>query len=165
MPGGRPRKPTAQKKLEGTFRKDRALANELAPPPGVPEPPKWLDKVARAEWARIVPQLTELGVLTRLDGQALEGYCVAYSNWVAAHLHVKKHGKRVKGPFGMEPNQNVKDEKDWSDKKRVLGADLGLNPTARSKVKAPERSPAKLAIEDTPIFGAGLRALPGGAGG
>ncbi len=147
---GPPPKPSAQKKLEGTYRKDRAVGGgELTPPPAVPDCPKWLNKIARAEWDRVVPQLVELTVLTGLDGSALEGYCVAYANWVAAHLDVEKRGKKVKGQFGMEANPSVKDEKDWSDKRRVLAAELGLSPSARSRVKVPERSPT---VDDSEAF-------------
>src|SRR5712664_3193365 len=69
------KKPTALKVLHGTFRKDRAVHNELAPTPGAPVCPPWLNKLAKAEWARIVPELAAAGVLSMVDGAALEGYC------------------------------------------------------------------------------------------
>lgn len=166
MPGGRPRKPTEQKRREGTLRKDRSLENELTPPPGVPVAPKWLDKEARVEWDRVVPQLAALGVLTGLDGGALERYCVAHSNWIRAQRAVQKEGTVIKTPFGPQKNPNVKIALDERAAARLLATELGLSPSSRSRVKAPEKPPAKdTAAEETPIFGMGLRAIPGGGSG
>ncbi len=139
---GPPPKPSAQKKLEGTYRKDRAAGgNELAPPPGVPVAPKWLDKEAKAEWARVVPQLVELAVLTGLDGGALERYCVAHSNWIRAQLDVQKKGQVIKTPFGPQKNPSLKIALEERAAARQLAGELGLSPSARSRVKVPEKPP------------------------
>lgn len=141
---GPPPKPKAQKKLEGTYRKDRdGGGDSLAPPPGVPVRPKWLEKEACAEWDRVVPQLVELNVLTGLDGGALERYCVAYSNWVRAQRDVQKNGLVLKTPFGPQKNPNVKIAQDERAAARLLAGELGLSPSARTRVKTPERPPAE----------------------
>lgn len=140
---GPPPKPTKLKKLEGTYRKDRDIGGELAPPPGTPTIPKWLDEEAKAEWARIVPQLVELGVLTGLDGGALERYCVAHSNWVRAQLDVQKKGAVLKTPFGPQKNPNVKIALEERAAARQLAGELGLSPSARSRVKVPEKPAAE----------------------
>jgi P27 family predicted phage terminase small subunit len=140
---GPPAKPKALKKLEGTYRKDRdAGGASFEPPPGVPEPPRWLDKEARAEWARVVPQLAELGVLTGLDGGALERYVVAHSNWVKAQADVQRYGTVLKSQFGPQKNPAVKIAQDERAAARLLAAELGLSPSARTRVKAPEKPPA-----------------------
>jgi P27 family predicted phage terminase small subunit len=140
---GPPPKPTAQKKLEGTYRKDRAAGgNELAPPPAVPVCPKWLKGAAKIEWDRVVPQLAEAGVLTGLDGGQLERYCDAYGNWLAARADVTKRGVTLKTQFGPQNNPSVKrafDERKEADR---LAQELGLSPSARSRVKVPEKAPA-----------------------
>jgi P27 family predicted phage terminase small subunit len=137
---GPPPKPSAQKKLEGTYRKDRAVGGgELAPPPAVPDCPLWLKGAAKKEWDRVVPQLSELGVLTGLDGGQLERYCDAYGSWLEARADVKKRGATIKGPFGPANNPNVKrafDERKEADR---LAQELGLSPSARSRVKVPEK--------------------------
>src|SRR4051812_38548487 len=68
-------KPSALKKMQGTYRADRAAVNEFTPTLGLPEPPDWLDVGALEEWQRIVPELEKAGVLSLVDGAALEGYC------------------------------------------------------------------------------------------
>lgn len=163
---GPPPLPTAIKKQRGTLKKSRELGGEeMAPPPGVPVAPKWLDKEARAEWSRIVPQLVAVNVLTGLDGGALERYCVAHSNWVRAQRAVQTQGTVIKTPFGPQKNPNVKIALDERAAARLLATELGLSPSSRSRVKAPERTPDKPAVDDTPLIGMGLRSIPGGAGG
>jgi P27 family predicted phage terminase small subunit len=138
---GPPPKPTAQKKLEGTYRKDRdpTQGHDFQPPEGVPAMPKWLDKEAKAEWARVVPILTEGKVLSLLDGGALERYCVAYSNWVKAQRDVQKNGFVVKTPFGPQKNPAVKIAQDERAAAMRLGQELGLSPSARTRVKVAEK--------------------------
>src|SRR5437667_3888675 len=98
------RKPTALKVLHGTFRKDRAVQNELAPTPGAPTPPSWFDKLAKAEWLRIVPELAASGVLSMVDGAALEGYCSNYSLAVR-YQRLANKALTVRSRFGTrEPN-------------------------------------------------------------
>lgn len=158
---GPPPKPRALKKLEGTFRKDRDGGNVLEPPPGVPVCPKWLGKVAREEWERVVPQLVTLNVLTGLDGGALERYCVAHGNWVKAQRDVDKSGMVIKTPFGPQKNPSVKIAMDERAAARLLAGELGLSPSARSRVKvdkpqAPEDQSEKF------LFGGKPRVIEGG---
>jgi P27 family predicted phage terminase small subunit len=149
---GPPPKPRALKKLEGTFRKDRDGGEVLEPPPGMPARPTWLDKEACAEWDRVVPQLEELGVLTGLDGGALERYCVAHSNWVNAQLDVQKRGRMLETPFGPQKNPMLKVAQDERSSARLLAGELGLSPSARSRVKMPER-PAAEDTSESFLFG------------
>ena len=138
---GPPPKPQALKKLQGTYRKDRDPGNAPAPPPGVPICPKWLKGAAREEWDRVVPQLVELGWITGLDGAQLERYCDAHGNWLRARADVEKRGVTIKGPFGPTNNPNLKrafDERKEADR---LAQELGLSPSARSRVKVAEKKP------------------------
>lgn len=134
---GPPPKPTAQKKLEGTYRKDRdpSAGAAFEPPPGVPVRPKWLDKEACAEWDRVVPLLLAGKVLTELDGGALERYCVAHSNWVKAQRDVQRNGVVLRTKFGPMNNPNVRIAKDERAAAKQLAQELGLSPSARTRVK------------------------------
>ncbi len=68
--------PTAVLKLRGsTLVTGRREAAEVQGPAGTPDAPEWLDEEARAAWDRIVPLLEGMGVLTRIDGNALARYC------------------------------------------------------------------------------------------
>lgn len=135
--GPRP-KPTAIKKLEGTYRKDRAPAAEMDPHKGIPARPAYLSKLAAAEWDRVVPQLAELGVLTLVDGGVLEGYCSNYGIAVAMQLKADKT-PIVKTPFGPKTNPAVGEARKAWALARQYAAELGLSPAARTRVSAPPK--------------------------
>jgi len=74
-------KPTALKLLEGN-RGHRTIPEDNPEPEPVdtcPEPPEWLDLIAREEWNERGPQLFDMGVLTSVDLPAFEFYCYLYS--------------------------------------------------------------------------------------
>jgi|GEM_PF-3730612 len=69
MPGGRPRKTDAQKKLEGTFRKDRSAAGSISfsAITKVPEAPADFDDVAKGVWDTICAELIKIGMMESID--------------------------------------------------------------------------------------------------
>ncbi len=79
---GRKPKPTALKLLEGNRGKRRIVKEPE--PDGQPLRPNWNDGEAIRFWDRNVPQLTELGIATKLDQDALEMMCQTYAAWLAA---------------------------------------------------------------------------------
>lgn len=116
--------------------------------------PKGLGKVAAAEWRSIVPDLLQLGVLTKVDGKALAAYCHAFARWFQAEKDVEKYGVIVEEPIllmGEEtgyvrlkknPACNVS-ETSMKIMKSFL-VEFGMTPAARSRVrieKPKERDP------------------------
>ena len=79
MPEGRPPIPTALKIRAGNPGKRPLPTDEPQPMPGRPRCPEWLDPAAKAKWRALVPELERLGLLTRLDGDALAAYCQAWA--------------------------------------------------------------------------------------
>ena len=65
---GRKPKPTALKKLEGNPGKRKLNTKEPMPGKGMPDCPKWLLPEAKKEWERLCVKLSEIGVLTEIDG-------------------------------------------------------------------------------------------------
>ena len=65
---GRKRKPEALKKLEGTFRKDRA-GDSVALPAGIPEKPAWTthDDIASVLYDQVAAHCYSMGVGTEVD--------------------------------------------------------------------------------------------------
>lgn len=94
---GRPRKPTAIKRLEGNPGK-RPL-NDLEPQyPGAPEMPNWLPKEAKAEWEKITKELSLTGLVQKVDKAMLTGYVVAWANFEEAEKIMKKKGRTFEIP-------------------------------------------------------------------
>ena len=136
---GRKPKPTALKLLDGNPGKRPLNEREPLMLQGLPEPPEWLDAEARAEWDRIVPELAEMGLLSRADRPALAAYCTAWSRWVEAEAMVKKLGTIVKSPekgFPMKsPYLSIADQS--LETMRKLMVEFGLTPSSRSRIKVP----------------------------
>ncbi len=140
---GPPPKPTKLKKLEGTYRKDRAAGGgeEMAPAPGTPIRPKWLDAEAKREWDRVVPQLAELGVLADIDGSMLADYCAAHALAVKAAAQYQREGLMLRTPFGPQKHPMIKVAQEARGQARLLAGEFGLSPSARSRVKLKEKPP------------------------
>jgi len=138
MPG-RPIKPTALKLVQGTARPGRLnthepqypIADDLTPPAG-------LSEKAKAHWALIAEQLKEAGVLTRIDRDALCGYCESYTQWQEAQAHIAKNGALIKNPKTGFPEQSPlifiaeKAFKQWLS----LAREFGLSPASRARIQA-----------------------------
>jgi P27 family predicted phage terminase small subunit len=136
MPGPVP-KPTALKLLAGNPGNRPLNPYEPKPALAVPSCPSHLDKEARREWRRIVPELTVLGLLTRVDRAALAAYCVAYSRWITAEREVQRTGLTVVSPNGYpqkSPHLAIADKA--LEQVRKFAAEFGLTPASRSKVTA-----------------------------
>jgi P27 family predicted phage terminase small subunit len=149
---GRKPKPTRLKILNGT-RADRINAREPTPPAGPPEVPKHLDELARDEWARLVPILEEMGVLSQADGAALMLYCECYSKWLRARGEIAKRGmtieitKTITSKKGstiettgrLQANPAVLIEIQMMRLMKELLIEFGLTPSARSRISATGR--------------------------
>lgn len=90
---GRPPKPTKLKIIEGNRGKRPLNENEPKPQPIAPECPDWLCEDAKIEWARVAPELENLGLLTRIDMAALVGYCESWAEYKKAKQFIHKKGE------------------------------------------------------------------------
>lgn len=136
---GRKPKPTALKILDGNPGRRPLNDSEPVPAQGTPDCPEWLDAEAKAEWARIVPELEFMGLLSKVDRPALAAYCKAWSRWVHAEEQVAKYGEIVKSPeknFPMKsPYLTIADQA--MESMRKLMVEFGLTPSSRCRIKVP----------------------------
>lgn len=113
---GRPRVPSAVKRLRGTWRADRA--NERAPRPvsiAVPAPPRELSAVERAVWKRLAREIPP-GVFTTADGTAFRALVRAVAMAEnppenmseSARINWSKHAQSMLGRFGLTPADREK---------------------------------------------------------
>ena len=160
---GPPPKPSAQKKLEGTYRKDRAAVSEMQPTLGEPPVPRGLKGEALTEWRVVAPELARLGVLAIIDGGRLADYCRAHALAIRAAAKAEKEGEVIdtyRGPV-RSPWQGVAQEA--RAQARLLAAEFGLTPSSRSRVSAGNAKP-KPDDAEADLFGEApqLKAIPGG---
>lgn len=138
MPGGRPRKPTRLKVLQGNPGKRRLPKRE--PEPAALEDlaaPAWLKGHALEEWKRVTPELQRLGLLTIVDVAALAGYCQAFARWRQAKDAVdEEKSVDVAIARGL-----VKMEKEALAQMKALAGEFGFTPASRSRVAGAGKPP------------------------
>lgn len=162
---GRPPKPAALHVINGNPSRlpdlEGRIAREPKPEAKVPECPEWLkrDPVAFAEWNRVVPQLENIGLLTAVDGAALEGYCKSYSRWVAAEVQMDAAGSVIykpgkKGKNGEPPDSNylaplpqVAVAQKYLQICKSFISEFGLSPSARARMAIPGDSASEDELE------------------
>lgn len=144
---GPPPQPTVLKVLRGNPGKRPLPENEPKPRPIAPKPPAWLDPEARKEWKRVAPELERLGLLTCVDGAALETYCQHYAIMVRAlkelKQHVKEHGTIMvtytnkAGAENVVPHPAIKVANEAAKVMRAFALEFGLTPSARARMALP----------------------------
>lgn len=146
---GRPRDPTKAKVLRGTFRPDRAPANEPAPPviSAVSEPPAHLNAWAADMWRTLAKELTALGMLTTLDEYSLEVLCEQYGVYREMKDAITQSGKLTMAQYLATRNSQTMPEyaamKSAFERYSALLKEFGLSPASRSRIDLPAREPAK----------------------
>ena len=140
----RPKKPKELKLLQGTFRPSREPSNtpEYHESDDYPAPDT-LDGLALLTWERLVPLMTEAGVLRDTDLIALEQYCQVYEAWREATEKVLRQGSVLEteiftksGDTYIQHSKNpaVTAMKEHSTELRGLSGLLGLDPSSRGKI-------------------------------
>ena len=99
--------------------------------------PKHLNKLAAAEWRRIVPELAAAGRICELDRALLSAYCSAWGNWVTAQQAIAdaKEGPIQTTKSGYQvasPHVNIAQQAFGQMIK--IGHEFGFSPSARGMV-------------------------------
>jgi P27 family predicted phage terminase small subunit len=139
------RKPlsNATKEASGAFIKDpqRRNADEPKPKLGRPRIPDAVeaDPTAKSRWHWVCDQLESMNLLAVTDQGLIAGYCLDYSMMLALWDTIK--GGNVsdmdeKGRTKLKPEANQFHT--YSDRILKREAELGLTPSSRSRLKAPQ---------------------------
>jgi P27 family predicted phage terminase small subunit len=137
MAGGRPRKTDEQKKLEGTFRKDRSTADSVkfVAITKTPDAPDSFDDVATEVWNTICGELIKLGILQSIDIYQLQIICNEMSiywkciNEIGSDFTIDTGtGSKKVNPLYTVATQSLNNA-------NRLAAQYGFTPAARMKLK------------------------------
>ncbi len=140
---GRPRKTTAEKKANGTYREDRDMSIDMKT--GIPDPPGYLSPVALTHWDRMVVACGHVRTLTEADGDALAMLCLAFEEYRAADIIVRDEGEVVRvtrtskageiseGGAYQHPAVGIRTNA-WKKIVKML-REFGLTPNARAGMK------------------------------
>mgnify|MGYP001190139171 CR=1 FL=1 len=145
MGKGRPNKPTELKKLEGTYRKDRAPKNEMQPGKLdiVPEAPDYFDDIASSTWHQKATELCNMGILSTIDLDMLAKYCEAISIATNAAIKLKTEPlilktKNKSGAVYHQKNPLITIWKDAVAEANRIAGQFGFTPSARAKISIPD---------------------------
>jgi P27 family predicted phage terminase small subunit len=118
-------------------RADRINQKEPKPAKSEPRCPTWLSKDAKAVWRRTAKQLKLMGLLFEADQDILAAYANAVVNYQRSTEIVDREGVLVEGRRdGMVSNPAVRVQRDSAMLIRQLAGELGLTPSARTRLKA-----------------------------
>jgi P27 family predicted phage terminase small subunit len=142
MPAGRPKKPVAVKVLEGTYRPDRATANEPQPDilAQVPDPPKGMGKWGVQEWLTVCHWLQGIGALASTDLSLIAAYCNEIDQYWEFDKKLKKEGAVLKfyNPAGdlykVQAHPYAGLRKASLDNALKLAGQFGFTPAARARL-------------------------------
>jgi len=131
---GRKPEPTALKLLKGA--EPRHINKHEPKFAAGAEMPSWLDGRAKKEWKRLAPMLATSGVLTAADAGLLAVNCDAWSEMVTLRLRIQREGRVIHGDKTSYRNPITILFREACDRYIKSCVELGLTPSARSRVKA-----------------------------
>ncbi|HCR1107425.1 TPA: phage terminase small subunit P27 family [Klebsiella aerogenes] len=136
---GRPKKPTALKVIQGNPGKRALPEHEPKPERGTPCAPAHFGGTARDWFAEAAAELDKIGVLTLLDGNALELLIEAYAEYRqhCEELDAEGYTYRTTSTTGetvikAHPAAAMKSDA-WKRVRAMLG-EFGMTPASRAKV-------------------------------
>ena len=107
------------------------------------------DEEACRAWHRLLKELNKVGLVSKLDGDALTLYCQTWSHWIEAEAKLREFGpvmidrerdRPVLSPYWRVANTAM-------DQMKSLLGEFGLTPASRSRLPhgkpedKPERKP------------------------
>ncbi|AVX37904.1 phage terminase small subunit P27 family [Yersinia massiliensis] len=146
---GPPKTPTHLRLVRGNPSKRAINKNEPKPPSGVPPTPKHFDKQGKYWFKRMADELDALGVMSQLDGRALELLVEAYTEYRHHCDTLEREGytyavyseddgdERKEREIRMiKPHPAAMMKADAWKRIRAMLAEFGMTPASRSKVNA-----------------------------
>lgn len=139
---GRKKTPTKLRILNGNPGRRPLPENEPQPAPGVPEPPEFLDKDARAHWDYFADLLAASGLLSLVDRMSFAALCQSCADYARACVLLSKCPELVTDPETGAPVINpiwatLRNGRRLSEvSMRSWASEFGLTPAVRARMGA-----------------------------
>jgi P27 family predicted phage terminase small subunit len=134
---GRKSLPTEIRRMTGNSTGRPLNENEPTPTAGHPACPSHITGEAKAEWDRLCDELDAMGILTTADRSVIAMAAKSWGRWVKAEGKVDETDEIVAAQKTKTPMHNP-----WLgvankafDQHHKMLVELGLTPSARSKIK------------------------------
>lgn len=133
---GRPANPTKLTLLTGNPGKRPIRTDEPQPLPASVEPPSYMAGEALAQWNRLAPELSRLGLLTVVDRPFLTVLCDAWAAYRQAQDLLAAKGPLVESPRdgSLVKNPAAQIMRDQADIMLRYGSRFGLSPSDRVRL-------------------------------
>lgn len=100
-----------------------------------PDAPEWMPEEAKAEWQRVVTELSRLEILKPIDRAALAAYCLTWDRLVSAQRELNLNGSVLgENSQGTVRHPAVAVIEAASKELRSWAAEFGLTPSAESRL-------------------------------
>jgi len=136
-------KPTALKILEGNPGRRPLPKKEPKPALALMPCPQYLkaDSIAYEEWNRIVPELYNLGLLTKIDRAALELYCSQYSIYRQSFETLNSEGLITTNiRNGDKAHPSAQTAREAAKIIKAIAVEFGLTPSSRARISVPSEA-------------------------
>lgn len=159
---GRKPKPTHLKVVTGNPGKRPLNQSKIMPPvrKSLPKPPSHLLPDAKAEWKRLAPSLSLLGILSDLDISPFAAYCQAYGRWAQAERLLSTLAEQdatgrdamlIKTRSGgVTPNPLIWVARSAANDMVRYAAEFGFTPSSRTRIHS--NGPAAVASDASEFF-------------
>lgn len=127
---------------------------------GRPACPAWLPENAKQVWRKALRHLSEMGVVGKVDANALARYCVTFARWRECEEFIQQFGMtqtyKQDGRVVIEEFPQVSRASRLSDQLLKIEREFGMTPAARVNL-----TPTKAAGSEAKHGIAGLLQLVG----
>jgi P27 family predicted phage terminase small subunit len=115
--------------------------------PGAPEPPEWLDPIARAEFLRVIDQIEDLKILSPADATSLAIYAEAYKAYYEVSWRLRQEGVVLENGQ-VNPLMHIQNQ--CASHVMKCGSLFGLSPKDRGtiRIKKPDEGETQDAFDD-----------------
>ena len=146
---GRKPKPTALRLIEGNREHRTINAKEPKPKSSAPPCPEVLGPIARKHWDYLISELEQMGTLAHSDQGIITAAVAAYSRWYRAEEQLRKEEERT-GEYAeteiTKAGNNIQNPLVGIANAALAAmakyeSELGLSPTARTRIKVEKDAP------------------------
>ena len=133
--------PTKLKVLRGNPGRRPLNENEPDPEASIPEKPDSLSEEAAKVWDKITIELDKIGLLSDIDGSALEMYCEALATFRYCSRKIAEHG----GIGEYLENRSAQTSQLFAAQMKALDAvkkfctEFGMTPASRSRISVKKK--------------------------
>ncbi len=144
----------------GSWRANKAKSQPTSGK-GRPSRPDWLSTRAKRCWNDLIPQLETMGVLEKIDRNALIRYCETFAQWRAAIDFLNQRGStymtrtQTGQPAEMRSAPQFAHAMKASEVLSRIEREFGMTPSSRTSLGA-SAAEAKATKEDNPWAEFGL---------